>query len=123
MIGYGGFNTTYISSSRVRFLNRVADWSAHEKLPAMAKDPVQCLLVPRVTPEGLLRSVCITNVTIGRQKPFALRLQTIPKEVKEAEWQVPSESPVKLEVRHNGSEAEVIIPEIAAWDIGWLKIP
>lgn len=123
MIGYGGFDTTFISTSRVRFLNRVADWCAHEKLPAMTKDPVQCLLVPRVTPEGILRSVCITNVTIGRQKPFVLRLRTIPEEVREAEWQVPSEVPVKLSVRHNGPEAEVIIPEIAAWNIGWLKIP
>ena len=123
MIGYGGFNTTYISTSQVRFLNRVADWCAHEQLPAMTKDPVQCLLVPRVTPEGCLRSVCITNVTIGRQKPFTLRLRTIPAGVKEAEWLVPSEPPVKLAVKHDGPEAEVVIPEIAAWDIGWLKIP
>ena len=40
-----------------------------------------------------------------------------------AEWLVPSEPPVKLTMRHDGAEAEVIIPEIAAWDIGWLKIP
>ena len=123
MFGYDGFNTTYLSSSRVRFLNRVADWCAHEKLPAMAKEPVQCLIVPRVTADGLLRSVCIVNVTIGRQKPFAVRLRTVPPQVSEMEWQVPSEQVVKLGVMHDGPEAEVVIPAINAWGIGWLKIP
>ena len=39
-----------------------------------------------------------------------------------AEWQVPSEQAVRLEVRVNGAEAEVTIPGLDAWDVGWLKI-
>ena len=123
LLGYDGFNTKYISTSRVRFLNRVADWCAHDRMPVMAVDPVQCILVPRITPDGSLRSVCIVNATIGQQKPFELRLRNVPEKMTEAEWQVPSEQPVKLTVRRNGAKAEVTIPGLAAWDIGWLKIP
>jgi len=122
LIGYDGFNTTYISTSRVRFLYRAADWCAHEKLPVTAADPVQCLIVPRVAPDQTLRSVCVLNVTIGHQKPFALKLRNVPANISEAEWQVPSEPPVKVSLRHGGAGAEVTIPGLAAWDIGWLKI-
>ena len=122
LLGYDGFNTKYISTSRVRFLNRAADWCAHDRMPVMAAEPLQCILVPRVTPDGSLRSVCIVNATIGQQKPFALRLRNVPEKMTEAEWQVPSEQPVRLAVRRDGAEAEVTIPGLAPWDIGWLKI-
>jgi hypothetical protein len=122
LLGYDGFNTMYISSSRVRFLYRAADWCAHEKLPVTAADPVQCLIVPRVAPDQTLRSVCVLNVTIGQQKPFVLKLRNVPENVTEAEWLVPSEPPVKLNVRRKGTEAETTIPGLSAWNIGWLKI-
>jgi len=122
LIGYDGFNTMYISTSRVRFLYRVTDWCAQEKLPVTAADPVQCLIVPRVAPDHTLRSVCVLNVTIGQQKPFALKLRNVPANITEAEWLVPSEPPVKLEIRRNRAEAEVTLPGISAWNIGWLKI-
>ncbi len=122
LIGYDGFNTTYISTSRVRFLYRVADWCAQKKLPVLSADPVQCLIVPRIAPDHTLRSICVLNVTIGQQKPFALKLRNVPANVSEAEWLVPSEPPVELEIRRNGAEAEVTLPGIAAWNIGWLKI-
>ena len=122
LIGYDGFNTAYLSTSRVRFLNRTADWCAHEKLPALPADPVQCLIVPRVTPDGTLRSVFVLNVTIGRQKPFVLKLRNLPENLSGAEWQVPAEQPVRLDLRVNGAGAEVTIPGLNAWDIGWLKI-
>lgn len=121
-IGNDGFNTRYISSTRVRFLNRIADWVSHDSLPAVASDPVQCLLIPRITREGELRSITVLNVTIGCQKPFTIELRNIPDGISHAEWLVPSEKPVPIEIKKDGQNGKITLPEIAPWGIGWVKI-
>ena len=85
-------------------------------------DPVQCLLIPRITGEGELRSLMILNTTIDRQKPFTVELRNIPDGISHAEWLVPSEKPVLLEIKRDGRSAAVTLPEIAPWGIGWVKI-
>lgn len=121
MLGYDGFNTFYISSSRARFLNRVADWVAHGRLAALTDEPVQCFIVPRLTADGMLKSVVVLNASIGQRKPFDLRLRSIPANA-EVEWLVPAETPQKLELKSADGELYVTLPEISPWDIGWLKI-
>lgn len=121
-VGNDGFNTTFASSSRVRFLNRLADYVSGRKLPCLALEPVQCLIVPMVTEEGVLRSVTILNVTIGVGKPFELLLRGVPESVTEAEWCVPSEKPVKLPLTKAAGACKVTIPAVAPWGIGWLKV-
>ena len=121
LIGYDGFNTTYVSSTRVRFLNRIADWCAHGKMPALADEPVQCLIVPRISCEGQLRSVTVLNATIGCQKPFSLRLRHIPDNAK-AFWQVPGSAPIEINLEQTRDDWRATLPQINPWDIGWLKI-
>ncbi|MBO4646712.1 MAG: hypothetical protein J5806_00985 [Lentisphaeria bacterium] len=122
-IGNDGFNTQYLATARVLFLNRIAGWTAHGKLPVLPAEPVQCVLVPRISPEGVLRSVTVLNATIGKQKPFALRLRNVPDGIAEAEWLVPAEKPVKIPLERANGECRAVLPEIGPWDIGWLKIP
>lgn len=121
-LGYSGFYTRYISSARVRFLMRIADWVTHGTLPAVPEEPAQLLLVPRVTADGKLRSVTVLNTVIGPQKPFVLRLRGVADGVTGAEWCVPSHAPLRVELRRTGNEVLVSLPEIAAWDTGWVKL-
>ncbi|MBQ9338688.1 MAG: hypothetical protein IJS14_15475 [Lentisphaeria bacterium] len=123
LIGYAGFDAKYLSLARVRFLSRLADWVSHEKLPAFPVDPAQVTVVPRIAPDGTLRSVTVLNVTIGRQKPFELRLRNVPDGVSEAEWLVPAQEPVKIPLYRVSGYWRAPLPEIGPWDIGWLKIP
>jgi len=122
LIGNDGFNTTYASSSRVRFLNRLADYVSGRKLPCLALEPVQCLLVPMITAEGTLRSVTILNVTIGGGKPFELLLRGVPEHITQAQWCVPFEAPVALPLTKTPEGVKVTIPAVAPWGIGWLKV-
>jgi len=122
ILGCSGFTSYHLSSSHLSFLCRVTDHLSHGKLPAVPQTPVQCSVVPRVTADGTLRSVTVLNTVIGRQRPFELRLRGVPENVSSIDWIVPSEKPVRLEIRRDGSDCFVTVPEIAAWDIGWLKI-
>ena len=119
IIGYDGFHTQYIPSSRIMMINHIADWVSGGTLPAMPLDPNQCLIVPRITREGTLRTVTILNTTIGVHAPFKLRLRNIPAGAG-IFWCAPQKSPIKLEAVTDNGNADVTIPEIAAWDIGYL---
>ena len=121
-IGDDGYNTKYIASSRVRFLNRIVDWVSHGSLPVMTLDPVQCLLVPRITAQGILRSVTILNTTISWQKPFTLELRNLPEGTCHIEWIVPSEVSIPLEMKNVEGRARIVLPRIAPWGVGWIKI-
>lgn len=122
LLGYEGFNIHYVSSDRVRQLNRIADWVSGNRLPVRSAEPVQCMFVPAVTADDELRSVTILNPTIGNQRSFEVILRGVPADSKEFFWCVPTETPVKLEFVRHAVECRVRVPEIAPWGIGWLKI-
>ena len=123
LLGSDGFSTHVANSTRIRFLYRLVDWLSHGTLPALPTEPVQCMVVPNITQQGALRSVTALNVTMGFQKPFELKLRGVSADVSEAEWLVPSEAPVRLNVRHDASgESSVTLPALLPWGIGWLKI-
>lgn len=122
VLGCAGFMSRHLSSSHIRFLYRVMDHLSRGRLPALPDTPVQCSVVPRLMPDGVLRSVAVLNTVISPQRPFAMRLRGVPENIRYADWIVPSEPPVRLELRREGADCIAVIPEIAAWNIGWLKI-
>ncbi|MBR2373397.1 MAG: hypothetical protein IKA87_04125 [Lentisphaeria bacterium] len=122
LLGYNGFDIHYVSSDRVRMLNRVADWISGGRLPVMPVEPVQCMFVPAVAENETLRSVTVLNPTIGHQKPFEVILRGVPESCKEIYWCVPAADPVKLDFSMKGNECRLTLPGISPWDIGWLKI-
>lgn len=119
IIGYDGYHTKYIPSSRIMMINRIADWVSGETLPATPLEPNQCLIVPRITREGTLRTVTILNTTIGVHAPFKIQLRNIPAGTG-ISWCAPQKSPVRPDVVTANGTTTVTIPEIAAWDIGYL---
>ena len=122
LLGYNGFSIHNVSSDRVRMINRVTDWISGGRLPTVPVKPVQCMFVPAVAESGELKSVTVLNPTIGWQKPFKIKLRSVPENCKEIFWCVPAETPVKLEFTAEENEYRITLPEIAPWGIGWIKI-
>ena len=121
LVGYAGFHTTYVSTSWVKLLNRIVDCISGNKLPVLALDATQCLIVPRATADGSVRTVTVLNTTIGKHRPFRMALRNVP-EACQVKWCVPSEDEVTLELTRNGNDVIVTVPEIMPWNAGFLAV-
>ncbi|MCQ2380564.1 MAG: hypothetical protein MJ025_06570 [Victivallaceae bacterium] len=122
-IGYDGLQALEANSTRVIFLNRIADWVSHGKLPVMATEPTQMLLVPRIDSDGRLKTVAIVNPSIGHSAPFTLCMRKVPDEVKATILHFPGSGKIELPIVRSGEFASVTIPEFEGWDGAWLEIP
>ena len=121
IIGYDGFHTQFLAASRIIMLNRIADWVSHETLPAMPLEANRCLIVPRLTREKTLRTVTVLNTTIGTHAPLKIRLRGVPQGAK-ITWCMPQKAAVALDKETTDDAVTVTIPEIGAWDAGYLAI-
>ena len=108
----------------------------HDKLAAIAGDLLcqvidkaldgtleacRCLIVPRVTREKTLRTVTVLNTTIGTHAPLKVRLRGVPQGAK-ITWCMPQKAAVTLDKETTDDAVTVTIPEIGAWDAGYLAI-
>lgn len=101
----------------------MADWVSGGTLPVFPAHPVQCLLIPRITEDGILHSVTALNPTIGNQSAFEVMLRGVPQNISEAEFLIPGEGRIRVSLRHSRKGCKAILPALAPWGIGWLKIP
>ena len=102
-------------------LNRIADWVSHETLPAMPLEANRCLIVPRITKDKMLRTVTILNTTIGTHAPLKIQLRGVPENAR-ISWCAPQKAAITLDLETIGDAVTVTIPEIGAWDAGYLAI-
>lgn len=123
LLGYEGSDIHYVSTDRVRQLNRIADHISGNTLPVLPAEPVQCFFAPRITGDGTLRSVTVLNPTIGRQRPFEVLLRGVPEDVTEGEFLIPAEESCKVPFERSGGLCKAVLPALGAWDLGWLRIP
>ncbi len=123
LIGLDGFQTIFVSTSRVEFLTRIVDWVSHEKLPVLTAEAAQIFLAPRVTSDDRLKSVTVINPTIGHQKPFTLKMRGVSPHITEVKWHIPAENAKTLSVTHQGKFALVTLPEMEGWQGAWIEIP
>ena len=89
--------------------------------PATLESPFVGLLVPRVASDGSLRTVALLNTRIGAQGPVALRLRGVPAGAAVV-WHPLGGTPDALSVVRSGGVVRVEIPEIAAWNGGFLSV-
>jgi len=115
-------NLSGLTSANLRDIRRRADERTGWKLPVVVRDPSVALVVPRVTKDGRLKSVMMLNARIDAQKPVTLVLRGVPPDVTQATWRAFRQPAVTLPLRHGGSETCVTLPEIAAWNAGWLAL-
>ena len=100
-------------------LNRIADWVSHETLPAMPLEANRCLIVPRIGKTGNLHTVTVLNTTIDTHAPVKLQLRGVPAGAK-ISWHIPQKAPVPLDYQASGNCVTVTIPELEAWNAGYL---
>lgn len=102
-----------------------ADERAGHRLPVVVEAPSIGLVVPRVSPDGALRTVLLLNARIEAQKPLPLRLRPGSAGILPAAavWRAIGEPPVTLPLRRDGADALVTLPALQPWSAGWLELP
>ena len=89
-------------------------------MPAVVESPFAGLVLPRVAADGSLRTVALMNTRIEAQGPVTLRLRGVPASVSQLTWSELRKSPVTLPVTREGDVVRVTVPEIAAWNAGYI---
>lgn len=102
-------------------LLHVADWVSSGQLPVIMETQAQMMTVPRVDSLGRLRSVLLLNCSISPQEPTVLRLRGCSGNQR-LSWRTPTRKPVTLRAKRDGDDVIVTVPEIAAWDVGWISV-
>ena len=110
------------TSRMIMDLRRKLDARSGGRCPVLVEEPTVGPILPCVSAEGMLKSVAMFNCRIDRQAPIRLRLRGVRTDVTEATWQAFRGERVKLVVTREGTEAFVTVPEISAWNCGWLKV-
>ena len=121
-----GLKICSCSSRALAQLRAEADARSGGRLPVVVEAPSVGLVVPRVAPDGALRSVLLLNARIEAQKPLPLRLRNLAvsgEAQNQAVWRAFGEKPVPLPLRRDGADALVEIPALGAWSAGWLELP
>ena len=89
-------------------------------IAAVLESPFVGLMVPHCTVDGELRTVALLNVRIDAQGPVILRLRGLPRNAVHAVWHELRRQPLDLPVNVEDDCARVVIPEISAWNGGYL---
>ena len=90
--------------------------------PAVVCSPFVGLMLPRVSAEDdILRSVALLNVRIDAQGPIELRLRGVPESVDKAVWHELRRPSVEIPLNRSDRCVFVSIPQIGAWNAGWLE--
>ncbi len=115
-------NLSALTSKGLRDLRRRAAERTGWNLPVHVRDPSIALVVPRVTKDGRLKSVMMLNARIDVQKPVTLALRGVPPDATRATWRAFRQPAVELPLWREGAETCVTLPEISAWNAGWLAL-
>ena len=99
-----------------------------EKLDSRASAPALCIspfigiVIPRVEPDGALRTLGLVNCRIDSQGAIRFSLPALPTGAKTAVWRELRKEPVNLKIERDGNgSAFVEVPEISAWNAGFLE--
>ena len=117
------------SSRELLRLRAEADGRSAGRLHVVVDEPSVGLVVPRVTPDGALRTVMLLNARIEAQKPLTLRLRAsaggaggaAPRPL-QALWHTLGEPSAALPLCPDGTDVLVTIPDLSPWSAGWLNI-
>jgi len=90
-------------------------------LPAVVCSPFAGLLQIHVDVAGRLRTLALLNARIAAQGPVRIRLADVPVTATCAVWNEMGRSPVPLPVERAEKAAFVTVPQIAAWNGGYVS--
>jgi len=110
-----------INEAQRRNVMRIFDWTSEGKMRAVLESQAQAFVSPRVTPDGVLRSVVFVNATISEIEGATLRLRDCPANAN-FKWYSGGNKPKALKATKDGNDWVVTIPAVKAWDAGWIKV-
>ncbi|HHU14675.1 MAG: hypothetical protein ACOX7Q_08795 [Kiritimatiellia bacterium] len=116
------FNLSAMSSRQILDLRQRMDTRAGGKLPVIAETPSVGLVIPRMAPDGVLRSVAFINARIDVQPPITLRLRGVAPDKASATWHALRAAPVTVPLVRADGETRATLPPLAAWNCGWLEL-
>ena len=90
--------------------------------PAMLVSPFYGLMLPHVDEQGKLRAVALVNERIDVQKNVRVALRNLPDGASSVVWHQLRRPDIRLNFSREGGEAVVVIPEISAWNAGFLDV-
>ena len=91
-------------------------------LPAVVRSPFLGLMQIHVDAEDRPAAVALVNTRISAQGPVRVELRQLPEGVRTVSWQALCRAPERLPVERTGRGVSVTIPEIAAWNAGYLEV-
>lgn len=90
--------------------------------PVLCKSPFVGLVMPRVDEDGALRTLGLLNCRIDKQECIRMALASLPEDAETAIWYELRKEPLKLKIEPDDDGVPYVeIPEIAAWNAGFLK--
>jgi hypothetical protein len=89
--------------------------------PAVCCSPFVGLIIPRVSADGHLKTVGVVNTRIDTQEKIRIRLSGLSSKAKVI-WHELKKKPVRCRVEVVDNQTYVEIPQIAAWNAGFLEI-
>ncbi len=117
VLGYDAWEHVASAALRTRLLG-AADWVSGGTLPAIVQEPAQVVAVPRVTPDGALRSIFLLNASIDASPVLTLRLRGVSG--KNAGWLTPDQAEAVVGLKMGPDEAVGRIPSMPPWSVGVL---
>lgn len=106
------------SAARWNQFATAADWVAHNKLPVRVHTATQLVVLPRVTPAGVFRSLFVLNPSIDFSPEIVCELRSVDCEA--LVWKTPGQPDRDFDLRKGESTAFVRLPSLPPWSFGVL---
>ena len=91
-------------------------------LPAVIRSPFLGLMQVHVDAQERLAAVALVNTRISAQGPVRVKLRGLPEHIRSVTWRVLCAEAEELPVERLQEEAFVSIPEIGAWNAGYIDV-
>lgn len=100
-----------------------ADEVSCARLPVVMSEPAMAFVVANVTDNMELRTVAFVNASIDRQEPQVIKLRGVPEKISQVKWHIPECDSMELKLcRLAGGDAETTLPEMGAWQCGYIEV-
>lgn len=115
------FSADISGKERLQLL-RAMDWASRGTLPAIIENMAQATLMPRINPDGSLRSVAIMNCSISEQESYTVRLRGVKQSSPRFVWKHNGHRDKKLKATREGDDWMVTTPALEGWNFAWIAV-
>ena len=107
-------------------LLRAMDWASGSHLPVLLESMAQVAIVPRIMPDGKLRSVALLNCSISDEASYTLRLRPSDDAALNKRltftWKKNGCKPRKLKPSFEGTDVILTVPQLEGYNFGWIAV-